>query len=245
MRTVLNGKLALIITMVVAGEVVGVSRDAAASSPEASPTITIHVHNYAKVNDATLNEAEEVATGIFQRVGVRVRWIDSDLTLEGKPEESIGKDTFMLSHILLSILPGTMAERLDVPDNAMGLTPGNGTDRQLIYVFYDRIEAFSRRQMRARQNREITLFASMPKILGYAIAHELGHVLLNLEAHSAPGIMRGGWNCKDLMDVAFGSLGFTSQQAEVIRTEARRRNARQESLEGAKIEYAASAIPMS
>lgn len=62
------------------------------------------------------------------------------------------------------------------------------------------------------------------RILGEMIAHEIGHILLNLSAHSETGIMRGGWDLKDLQDVAYGELLFTKQQSKVIETEVIRRN---------------------
>ena len=236
MRAALNTKAVLTIALVLAGEFAGVGRSAAAGSPETNSTITIHVHNYAKVDDKTLEEAEKVAAGIFRKVGVEIRWVDIDLTSAGKPEKSVDEDSFTLSRIQLSIFPGEMAEHLDVPGNAMALAPGGGTDRHLVYIVYNRVEAASQRQVRARMEKKIDMVASRSKILGDAIAHELGHVLLNLEIHSATGIMRGGWDKKDLMDIAFGSLCFTSEQAEVIRADVLRRNMRQEPLEGARIE---------
>jgi hypothetical protein len=36
--------------------------------------------------------------------------------------------------------------------------------------------------------------------------------------------MRGGWDLKDLQDVAYGELLFTKQQSKVIETEVIRRN---------------------
>jgi len=62
-----------------------------------------------------------------------------------------------------------------------------------------------------------------------SIAHEIGHLLLNLETHSATGIMRGDWDLRDLQGVATGFLLFTPQQAEIIRTEVARRASRPDS----------------
>jgi hypothetical protein len=236
MRAAPRTKAVLIIALALAGELAGVDLNAAAGSLQASSGITIHVSDYAKVDGETLKEAEKVAAGIFREVGVEIRWVDIDLTLEGEREKYASDEVSSLSHIQLSIFPREMAQRSDVPANAMGLAPGSGTDRHLIYVFYNRVEAASQRQFRARMDKKTDMIASKSKILGCAIAHELGHVLLNLEIHSATGIMRGGWDKKDLMDIAFGSLSFTSQQAEVIRAEALRRNIRQEPVVGDRIE---------
>ena len=55
------------------------------------------------------------------------------------------------------------------------------------------------------------------------IAHELGHVLLNLPSHTGTGIMRGDWDLKDLEDIAYGYLLFMPQQAETMLVEVARR----------------------
>jgi len=63
------------------------------------------------------------------------------------------------------------------------------------------------------------------RILGEMMAHELGHVLLNLASHSHTGIMKGLWDLGDLWNAEYGSLLFTKEEAASLRTEAVRRNA--------------------
>jgi hypothetical protein len=68
----------------------------------------------------------------------------------------------------------------------------------------------------------------MAEILGHIIAHEVGH-LLGVEAHCMTRIMRGDWNSQNLRDAACGRFLFTPQQAEIVRSETRRRVGLQES----------------
>jgi hypothetical protein len=69
----------------------------------------------------------------------------------------------------------------------------------------------------ASSDREISI------ILGSAIAHEVGHLLLGPNSHSAGGIMQGEWGPKQLQLALMGRLLFASQQEKLIRAEARRR----------------------
>ena len=74
-------------------------------------------------------------------------------------------------------------------------------------VFYSRIAAF----------RESSPSAELRVLLGYAMAHELGHLLLGLNSHSPTGLMRADWRTKDLIDMARGGLGFSQEQARTMK----------------------------
>jgi hypothetical protein len=213
----------LAVGFILTGEFKGVSQNATVGMAQTRFTITIHVHNQANVDHMTLMDAERVATEIFRKAGVESRWVDPALNSEKDRENSAPQGSHNLSHIQLDILPPLMAERLGLPSNAMGLAPGPEPDRQLIYVLYNRIETLGRRQPGARIGGGICASASTAQILGHAIAHEVGHLLLNLKSHSGTGIMRGDWGLKDLQDACYGYLLFTPRQAEIIQAEIGRR----------------------
>ena len=207
------------------------ARSAAAGSPQTSLTVTIHVQNYAQVDHKTLMEAENVATEIFRKAGIESRWVDSASTSGNTQGNPAAYGSYNLSHIQLDIVPSLMAERLGLPNNVMGLAPGTERDRQLVYVLYNRVAALGRRQKRARTEGSICASASIAQILGHAIAHEIGHILLTLKSHSDSGIMRADWQIKELQDACYGYLLFTPQQAEAIRAEVGRRSGQQQTLE--------------
>jgi hypothetical protein len=173
-----------------------------------TPVLTIQVSNQAEVDQMPLVQAEETATAIFKKTGVECRWT----------EPAAGGS--FLSHIQLIILPSIMSIRLGlpykIPDNAMGLAPGSGPDRQTVYVFYSAVKALAMKHV-------ANTHGDAAPILGHAIAHEIGHLLLNAQVHSDTGIMRGEWNLWDLRNAISGYLLFTPQQAKVIREEVSRR----------------------
>jgi hypothetical protein len=49
-------------------------------------------------------------------------------------------------------------------------------------------------------------------LMGYAVAHEVGHCLLG-PGHSYAGLMRGAWNRKDASEMSRLSMHLTKQQA--------------------------------
>jgi hypothetical protein len=230
----------LIVGVVLASGLTGLVNAAAADSPETNLTITIHVHNYAGVAPKTLAEAEEEATEIFRKAGVQTRWADTALTAENGQENSADHPARTLSDIQLNILTGEMSNCVGAPNNVMGRAPGSGPDRKLVYIFNSNVEArfwrLSRAQGSARPYRPV----SMPKILGHAIAHEIGHLLLNQQVHSPHGIMRGEWGFADFRDMTDGMLLFTLEQAEILRADVRRRNTQQEIVNVAVVQSPAS-----
>jgi hypothetical protein len=60
-------------------------------------------------------------------------------------------------------------------------------------------------------------------VMGAAMAHEIGHLLLQSEAHSPSGIMQLSWSRADLLDATRGQLRFTPDQAATMRKEVLRR----------------------
>jgi len=56
-------------------------------------------------------------------------------------------------------------------------------------------------------------------VLGHALAHEVGHLLLGKDSHSPNGVMRALWTEKELLNASAARLLFLPQQAAVIRTE--------------------------
>ncbi len=58
--------------------------------------------------------------------------------------------------------------------------------------------------------------ASRSDILGHAMAHEIGHPLLG-PGPSPIGVMRGEWRSNDLENAARNRLGFTPEQATLLR----------------------------
>jgi len=68
-------------------------------------------------------------------------------------------------------------------------------------------------------------------LLGLAVAHEFGHLLLGPRAHSAEGIMHANWSHRDMQRGAQGQLRFTAQQAPLIRANAQSRIKERERLQ--------------
>ena len=73
------------------------------------------------------------------------------------------------------------------------------------------------------QKRAVFGPTNFADLLGLAMAHELGHLLLRSGTHSVTGIMRARWTEKRLRDDDRGYLRFTPGEAESMKSKLRRR----------------------
>ena len=79
-------------------------------------------------------------------------------------------------------------------------------------IYYDRVNQLANMQV-----------ASHARILGNAIAHEMGHLMLGSTPYWPSGIMREPWTQDELDLLAKGALQFSSEQAMLMRSELMRR----------------------
>jgi hypothetical protein len=178
-----------------------------ANSPKVmnQPVIRVRVYNYAHIDRLALHDAKGQAAGIFAKAGVRVAWtVVSQKLGRGRTKADNSDGDFPLR-----ILPAFMAARCNYKTQALGesvVSPGpqgalpGGTAN----VFYDHVKEVS------------TLWDMFPgEILGDAMAHELGHLLLG-PGHSREGIMKARWTSRDLELGKLGKLGFSTEQLKAL-----------------------------
>jgi hypothetical protein len=75
-------------------------------------------------------------------------------------------------------------------------------------------------------------------LLGRAMVHEVGHLLLGTSRHAAHGLMRAVWSREDLRDGGERQWFFTRADAARMRAALHRR-----SLSGSRVAITASAAP--
>ncbi len=153
----------------------------------------------AGVPEEDLSTAREEVVRILSDAGVRVVWLGS---ANGRPA----------STIILRIVPAT----LDYVDKAaLGLALLSGPEAVYATISYARVQRCVARQS--------TSTASAGQVLGHAMAHEVGHILLGVGAHSENGLMRPTWDSRVLNDASRGILGFSRDEARRIQDAVDRR----------------------
>jgi len=180
---------------------------------ESGLKITLDLYNYAQIDSETLIRAKNETKRIYREIGIETLWMDKPI-----PEQP-SLAPYRASEIRVNIIPHA-SEGLGLLSNSLGIAPGTGPNRGRLYVCYDRVENLYRKQVASTARGRTSRPATTAQILGYAIAHEMGH-LLGLDAHAEMGIMRSTWLSNDLLNLAYGDLAFTAQQAAVIRNQVR------------------------
>lgn len=171
--------------------------------------ITVRVFNYAEVSSTALAEAEGEAKRIFERVGLAVAWIDCLPPASQKSTDPACEQPLEPTHIVLRILAGRqLGAAATSNDIGSALVPSLGGRGAYANIYFDRVDHLARGGD-----------ASRATILGHAMAHEIGHLLVGTAEHSSRGIMRAKWEREDLRDAARRSLLFDSEQAASIRRE--------------------------
>jgi len=148
--------------------------------------LTVAVAHYADVDPKTMKEAERVASEVYRRAGIEIQWVEPS-TYEGA------------TRLYVNVLSQEMAAPYYASDETVGFAiPGS----RAANVIYERIRQAARRR-----------HVASGVLLGYVIAHELGHLLLPAHSHSSSGLMRPDI---DMELAATKKLRFTAHQVALI-----------------------------
>jgi hypothetical protein len=181
--------------------------------------ITIWVYNYARVPGRTLAQAEKEIDRILAEAGVGTEWVECPLSAAEIEVRPSCQQRMAPTELALVILPRFIASGGRGGDTYFGSAQvfTNGQLGHYAYLFYDRIE-----------NSQYRAEASLYQILACVAVHELGHLLLRSNRHSAKGLMRAQWDRNDLQRLAWGQLRLDSEESKRIRAEVRARMEQQD-----------------
>lgn len=173
-------------------------------SCKASSLIRVHLYDYAGVSGPTLTEAKGYVLEVLLRAGVNIIWADcpaADCDRPVSPEV-----------LQVRIIDRQMASKTSVTKSCLGFALLSGEFSFIASVFYHKAVELER-DTNARR----------AQILGAMLAHEIGHLLLGKGSHSREGIMRGGWEEKDLRTIARGQMWFSRLEAKRLAANAEAR----------------------
>ena len=169
--------------------------------PEHRSRITLLICDMVGIDAETWLSAKTQTIRILSDAGVDVAWTDADGRSRLCTTGAIG------SYFTVVILARPPTKRIS--KGALGAAVVRTGPYPRAYVFYDQTRIFVGSFELENQKTSVGV------ILGHAIAHELGHLLIPGDAHGK-GIMREQWTSADWRDAVRGHLLFHRDHARQI-----------------------------
>lgn len=176
--------------------------------------MTIHVYDYAGIDPGVLAEAEAFAARILHEAGLRTQWSNCRFSPAGTAMSKCAASTGGVTHLYIRLLPEEMARKLAAATTILGMSvpTSRGAFPVDAYVFAERVGVFAEQDL-----------CPLPPVLGTAITHEVGHLLLAGNAHTVTGIMSAHLGSKERKDTLMGVLTFSRRQSEQMRVDVSQR----------------------
>jgi hypothetical protein len=179
------------------------ARSQAKVKPDDAPTITLRVFNYADASIRVIAQAEREAGYVFEHAGVVVIWRNCSTTRAATDCSG----PFGPNDLTLRVLPGEANPETGLHEDTLGFTTAT-----LASVYSSRVMKLA---------RSIDADQEYATLLGDAIAHEIGHLLLGPYCHSETGIMQAHWAAESLRQGIRSLLHFTPEQESDLQIRAR------------------------
>jgi len=188
---------------VIAGVLVGVMGAAPCANGQSTARLTIDILADHGIPSATVAAATAVVGRLYRAVGIEIDW-----TGDGEIGSNAGATAPVVwRRIAIRSSAGKEFPLAFGNMGVLGVTPrGQGGPGRVVYVFYDAARVKSQR-----------FTIPIRALLGYAMAHELGHSLLPHESHGEAGVMRAQWLESDMRLMRDEKLGFDPHDGSQIR----------------------------
>jgi hypothetical protein len=138
-------------------------------------------------------QAQSLAAEMFAGIGIRIEWLDARHCPAGALQITLSSD-----------VPQGYA-----PDALAYALPYQGTH---IVIFYERV-----RQIFESWNPQSPIASRrLPVVLAHVLAHEVTHILENVNHHSQEGVMKAYWTEDDYNRMLWKPLPFAQADVELI-----------------------------
>jgi hypothetical protein len=174
------------------------------------PELALHVSVQGDVPMLMLQRAQRQVLWIFEQAGVHIEWTGCGLD-DRQPVIESSTSTVVISVVIVSRQSKVLST---IPPGVLGAVMRGSDTPEVGWVLFHRIE---------RASESFALDTGV--VLGHAIAHEAGHLLLPRGVHAPAGLMRAAWRMEDMRHAVQGRLGFSPEEAAIIRARLAARNA--------------------
>lgn len=176
--------------------------------------LSVRVYNSAQVPSAHLAQAETIAAEVLGRANVEVIWTDCTANGTTEQRETACRSPFRPTHLALAIADHFAPDGGAVRATTLGyaVIPGGLALGHSAQVSLQRAEVLASQ-----------CDVAVELVLGLAMAHEIAHLLLGSNSHSAAGLMCERWESADLELATRGQLQLSARQSQQIQANLRSR----------------------
>ena len=174
--------------------------------------VVIRLYDAARIDLPARATATRDAASILGRAGVVSEWRDCSRDGADFPCRSVRH----ASDLVIRILP-TSRSRPESSDSAVSAQEPSGESN--LQLGFAAVDPSGRANVMATVYRDRVLTVARRasvdygELLGRAMAHEIGHLLLRLPGHGLTGLMRGIWTDAELIQNRHGDWTFTESEA--------------------------------
>ena len=194
-------------TIILTAFAISLAPAAAANGPE---PLRVTVYNKASLSGKILSQTAATVQSIFRQSGIEIEWVEgmaeateSAVTIHTSMPQSTDQARRLACaarrDIALTIMPAAPSK---VPVSTLGVAQPYAHEGINVRVYGDHVGLAAARRG-----------VSLPELLGHAIAHEIGHVLLRSTSHDVIGLMAGVWNDREYGWINMGTLLFSREEA--------------------------------
>jgi hypothetical protein len=175
-------------------------------------SVSVLIFDYAGVAPAKMRAGLAEAARILSSGGADAVWIECPTEPVRLASNDTCRDGPKPLTLVVHVLPaGATRRQTERGTGGYAIAPTDGEFGSFAGVFYDRVT-------------DVGDSIGEAAALGHIIAHELGHLLLGTEQHSASGIMTAYWSRKELVSAAQGLLRFDGAERARLRANVARRS---------------------
>jgi hypothetical protein len=186
---------------VVAAELSVALSTVAAAEPSYAHRVSVRVYDMAGIGVATTSTALATAEAALRSASIAVDWHNCAVPAATAPCVTPPTNVYVVRIVRTADARGRGPQPLG--EALVDMTTGSAA---FATIYFQRVHHLSR-----------SAGADEARVLGYAIAHELGHLLMASHVHSDQGLMRPQWRERDLRRLRHADWQFSAEDAAAIR----------------------------
>ncbi len=174
------------------------------AAAQADLAVVVRTYDYTDGSLDRLSAARKEAEGIFRKAHISVRWMDCEVP-NRRGGATCTEPLVAGRDLMMRLLDRGDNQRENAP-RAVGLGESL-VDRERSSGVLMTLDLSAIRGVAADTAVDI------PTLLGRAIAHEIGHLLLGSSSHPRDGLMRALWSQEELRGLKPAYWGFSPREA--------------------------------